>query len=346
MIQICLVSRQPMPNVIPVFMYRPEKVYLLTTEDEKRCGNNLKQLFESKNILVEIENENIKPYNPDSVKTALTGIIRKENRESISINLTGGTKVMSIAAFEFSKQNGIPAFYCDTMDRLILHLLPKEIVEEFSVSLTIKEYLLSYGYEITEQKELAEIEKYYPLFEFIESNLLMKSFLKFNEEIKKKLAQSNPKFSVKSPDRNFIFHKQFGSYRLEFGNNERTSFTVKESDFKSGDWLEYYVYFKLRKLENAELISGVKILSDNQVQNEVDVIALKDEKLFLISCKSGRTDNQFDLFQLETIRSIASGTFGNGIFVSAHKSSEAFIKRAEELSLKVINIAKGDNIKL
>jgi len=184
------------------------------------------------------------------------------------------------------------------------------------------------------------------LFEFIETNKLMKSFLEFNEKIKKRLAQSLPKFSVVSSDGKFIFQKNFGSFRIEFGNKQRESFTINESDFKSGDWLEYYVYYELKDLKDVELISGVKIQSDKEVSNEIDVIVLKDFKLYLISCKSGKKDNQSDLFQLETIRNVSSGTFGKGLFVSVNESSELFLKRAAELQIKVINISKGDIIKL
>jgi len=93
-------------------------------------------------------------------------------------------------------------------------------------------------------------------------------------------------------------------------------------------------------------MSGVKIQSDRQVSSEIDTIVLKDFKLYLISCKSGKKDNQFDLFQLETIRNISSGTFGKGLFVSVNESSESFLKRAAELQIKVTNISKGDIIEL
>ncbi|HMN17088.1 MAG TPA: DUF1887 family CARF protein [Ignavibacteriaceae bacterium] len=342
---VCLVSRQAMPNVIPVLMYNPDKVCLLMTPEERLCGIHLKDLFESKNIRV-VTKENINAYQTDTVKKALSEFIENDKPESLKINLTGGTKPMSFAAYDFAKENNIPAFYCNTEEQQLLHLFPETKTEPFSVKLTIKDYLLSYGYKILEQKTLSEIEKYYPLFEFIEANKLMKSFLEINEKIKKRLDQSSPKFSVTSFDKNFLFQKNFGSFRIEFGKKHRESFSVNQSDFKTGDWLEYYVYYKLRDLQGIELMSGVKIQSDKEVSNEIDVIVLKDFKLYLMSCKSGKKDNQFDLFQLETIRNISSGTFGKGLFVSVNESSELFLKRAAELQINVINISKGDIIKL
>ncbi|MDT3697228.1 MAG: DUF1887 family CARF protein [Ignavibacterium sp.] len=342
---VCLVSRQAMPNVIPVLMYNPSKVYLLMTQEERECGIHLKELFESKNMEV-ITKENIKAYQIDSVKNALSEIIANDKPDSLFINITGGTKPMSIAAYDFARVNEIPVFYCNTENLELLHLFPKTKTEPFTVKLTIKDYLLSYGYKIIEQKEISEIEKYYSLFKFIETYKLMKSFLEFNEEIKKRLAQSSSKFSVTSFDKNFLFQKNFGSFRIEFGNKHRENFSVNESEYKSGDWLEYYVYYKLNELQGIELMSGVKIQSDRQVSSEIDTIVLKDFKLYLISCKSGKKDNQFDLFQLETIRNISSGTFGKGLFVSVNESSESFLKRAAELQIKVTNISKGDIIEL
>ncbi len=336
---MCLVSRQAMPNVLPVLMYKPDRVYMLMTDQEKLCGLHLKELFESKKIEV-ITKEEIQAYNPRTVTDTLLEIKRLSGKDNLSLNLTGGTKVMSISAYEFAKTNNIPAFYCNTENQKIIELLPQVSYQNLSVQLSIEDYLLSYGYRIKEKKSVAEIEKYYPLFEFIETNNLMRSFIKFSEDVKTKLAQSNPKFSVSSADKNFIFHKTINSLRLEFGKAPRKSFNVDASQFKSGDWLEHYIYYKLKDEKDIEILSGVKIFSDKGVDNEIDVIVLKDFILYLISCKSGKKDNQYDLFQLEVIRNISSGTFGKGIFVTVNKTTDMFIERADQLNIKVIRIEK------
>ncbi|MGB9665536.1 MAG: hypothetical protein ACPL25_11560, partial [Ignavibacteria bacterium] len=60
----------------------------------------------------------------------------------------------------------------------------------------------------------------------------------------------------------------------------------------------------------------------------------------LYSCKSGKRDNQYDLFQIETLRNITSGTFGKGFFVTPNQQSISFLQRAKELNIRVVNIFK------
>ncbi len=342
---VCLVSRQAMPNVLPVLMMKPEIVYLLITEEEKSCGVHLKNLFESKNIKV-ITREGIDAYNPQTVTDCLIEILQQNEKTSLAINLTGGTKVMSFAAYDFAKEKNISAFYCNTEHQQIINLLPQKHFKKITAEITITDYLLAYGYRIVEIKNREKIALYNQLFDFLLVNDLMNSFLRFNAVIKAKLSISLPSFTVTSSDKNFIFHKNINSYRIEFGKGQRKSFNIEAEDYKSGDWLEYFVYYVLIQKNNYEMISGVKIISDENVENEIDAIVIKDYKLYFVSCKSGKKDNQFDLYQLETIRNIASGTFGKGIFVTANNNSEPFRKRARELQIKIINISKREKIAL
>lgn len=335
---ICLVSRQAMPNVIPVFMFKPSTVFLLMTDEEKKVGFHLKSLFESKNINV-ITKEGLDAYNENSVYNTLKDIYNSTESDKLVINITGGTKLMSLGAYKFASEFNIPAIYCDTEHSKIINLLPQRTTKEIKSELTIKDYLAAYGYKIEAVKNESDIKIYFPLFEFIESKNSIKSFIGFMNNVRERLAQNNPKFSYKSNDNNFFFSKNFDKYRLEFDSKNRNVITIASSNFKAGDWLEYYSYFKLCQKENLEVLSGVKLISENNIKNEIDLIALKDYKLHLYSCKSGRND-QNDLFQLETLRTITSGTYGKGYFITASETTALFNKRAEELNIKLINVLK------
>lgn len=182
------------------------------------------------------------------------------------------------------------------------------------------------------------------MFDYIERNSLMPEFIRFCNRVRKRLSQNSPYFTERDYAGNFLFYKKLGNYIFEFGYPSRNLVTIRESDFKSGDWLEAYAYYKLKDLKNIEIMAGVKIVSENGIYNELDLVVLKDFKLTIISCKSGKVDNQYDLFQLETIRNIASGTFGRGIFVTANDTTTKFLKRAEELSINVIKLENQTEI--
>ncbi|MEM5807157.1 MAG: DUF1887 family CARF protein, partial [Candidatus Aenigmatarchaeota archaeon] len=107
---VCLVSRQTMQNVLPILMYVPSNVYLLTTTEEKESGERIQRLCKQKKIEAELV-EGIDAYDTGTVRSAIERIKSSMTQAELAINITGGTKLMSIAAYEVAKQYGIPAFY-------------------------------------------------------------------------------------------------------------------------------------------------------------------------------------------------------------------------------------------
>lgn len=321
-----------MPNVLPVLMYKPEKVVLFETPEESQSAENLYHLFKNKNIKVE-RVSNLNAYDFVSLKRIIHDYMKKEN--NVALNITGGTKLMALAAYEAFKQSSKQIFYCDTEHKQIIHLSPDYKTEKLVTSLSVEEYLASYGYKIISKKDDSDAKLYFQLFDFINNNNLLRSFIKFFNHVRKEIQFSNPKFSYHSPDKLFSFIKEYDKYIIRFKNSNQI--VNSSSNFKIGDWLEYYVYYQVKKKYNLVPYLNVKI-QNNNVENEIDLLFIQDYKLCLISCKSGKGSNQYDLYQLETLRTITSGTFGKGVFITANKNSTPFLKRAKELKIKVLNI--------
>ncbi len=222
-------------------------------------------------------------------------------------------------------------------------MFPELKTEPLKLNLTINDYLYAYGYKIIEHKESLSEGDYFNLFDFVEKYNLMYSLVNLYRKVRQKLAKNVPKFSLHSEDRKICFNKNFDNFSLRYGKQQEYSFKVQSSDFKSGDWLEYYICYKLKNTANLNPLAGVKIINPQGVENEIDVVVLKDFRLFIYSCKTGKIDNQYDLYQLETLRNITSGTFGKGIFVTTNRHSQKFLDRANELSVNVINVTQNNS---
>ncbi|NWF89086.1 MAG: DUF1887 family protein [Ignavibacteriaceae bacterium] len=336
----CLVSRQAMANVLPVLMFEPSNVILFTTPEEHLCAENLEKLFKAKGIKVK-RNNGLNAYDYIRFKEAV-----KNQLESIEgetwLNVTGGTKLMALAAYEAFAEKDKKIIYCDTEHQKIITLFPNYDLSELKANLNIEDYLSSYGYSIVETKKMEHQKDYFELFSFIETTNSMSSFIDMFTKIREELSSENkvqqPKFTVNSKEQLFQFQKNFDKCFIQFSKQKKNPIKIELSDFRSGDWLEFYVFFILKKKENLCPLIGVKIKNQEGVENEIDVMVLKDYRLNIYSCKTGKKDNQFDLYQLETLRNITSGTFGKGIFVTANKHSEKFLNRAKELSIKVIQV--------
>jgi hypothetical protein len=344
----CLVSRQAMANVLPVLMFKPQNVFLLATPEEKFCADNLEKLFISKNINVK-RKDGLNAYNYISFKEVIKNALDNYSFD-VCLNVTGGTKLMALAAYEAFAEKNKKIIYCDTEHQNIITLLPKYESTKLIADLSIEDYLLSYGYTIEETKNIDNEKKYSELFSFIESYGLMNSFIEMYSKVREALASETnihkPKFTVLSNDKIFQFQKNYENYFIQFGKQKKSSIKVEYSNFKSGDWLEFYVYYLLKHKYNLDPLIGIKIKNEEGVENEIDVMVLKDYRLNIYSCKTGKKDNQFDLYQLETLRQITSGTFGKGIFVTANKYSEKFLNRAKELSVAVISVNNNIQLKI
>lgn len=142
----CLVSRQAMANVLPVLMFQPKSVVLFTTPEEKHCADNLEKLFKSKGIKVS-RLDGLNAYDYINFKDAVKSELEKTEGDVI-LNVTGGTKLMALAAYEAFAEKDKKIFYCNTENKQIIHLFPKLNTEPLTLNLSIKDYLISYGYEI------------------------------------------------------------------------------------------------------------------------------------------------------------------------------------------------------
>lgn len=339
----CLVSRQAMANVLPVFMYKPTDVILFTTPEENQCAKNLEELFLSKNIKV-FRIENLDAYDYIKFKEAVKTQLEKIDSNDVVLNVTGGTKLMALAAYEAFAEKDKSIIYCDTEHQNIINLFPSYSLTPLKAELSVEEYLKAYGFKIVESKDSFAEDDYFRLFRFIDSENLMQSFINLNTKIRARIGREEPKFTVTNQDYKFQFQKNYDNYILTFGSKSKHTLRIDFNDFKTGDWLEYYIYYKLKIRENLSPLIGVKINNPDGVENEIDVMVIKDFRLYLYSCKTGKNNDQFDLYQLETLRNITSGTFGKGVFVTSNLQTEKFLKRAKELSVSVINVLDNNQV--
>ncbi len=109
---IALVGEQPQPNFLPVLHYQPSSVVLVYTTTTSNTYQFLKEELEKRKINVyRIETD---PYDIAAIAIALNiGIaeIPALSSQLLMFNLTGGTKMMSLAAYQVAAQHNAPVIY-------------------------------------------------------------------------------------------------------------------------------------------------------------------------------------------------------------------------------------------
>ncbi|WP_245231733.1 MULTISPECIES: DUF1887 family CARF protein [unclassified Neisseria] len=159
---VCLVSDQAVPNFVPVLDkdFRPQEVVLLVTEQmkekaaalaevmRKRCGVKVRQL------------EVADAYNMAQVGKEIFNLLRDMDKEQVALNVTGGTKLMAIAAFAMFKEAGYPSFYFTANSNEVLLLDNNENLSLKPPKIKIEDYLTLHGYPARHklQKQLTHRE--------------------------------------------------------------------------------------------------------------------------------------------------------------------------------------------
>jgi hypothetical protein len=98
---ISLVGEQPIPNLIVSRMLNPDTNILLYTQTTERVAQNLLA------VLPSAESYIIAPYD----LTQAAGQIAFHTSQDTVINLTGGTKLMALAAYEAARGRRLPVVY-------------------------------------------------------------------------------------------------------------------------------------------------------------------------------------------------------------------------------------------
>jgi len=120
---IQLVSEQTLPGIFPALALAPTQTILLHTAQMRQQCDWIARALQLAGHATEPRFVAL-PDHPDHVATG--NIVREQivaaQAENLTpvVNITGGTKLMSIGAFAASHQQKVAAFYVDTAQRLIL----------------------------------------------------------------------------------------------------------------------------------------------------------------------------------------------------------------------------------
>jgi hypothetical protein len=107
---VCLVGEQPVPNLLPIRHCQPQQVVLVHSELTKRVSDNLEQLLGRQ---VSVLSHKVPPYDLIGAQKSLAEYLSQADWQGAAflLNLTGGTKPMSLAAFRLAEQWKAPIVY-------------------------------------------------------------------------------------------------------------------------------------------------------------------------------------------------------------------------------------------
>lgn len=293
-ILLSILSDYLQPNflLIKEFSDQYEKLIFITTNTMERSDKNKSHfLIKALNIppnLVSIINIENDEDNYNNLLERLNEQHFSKNDEYI-LNLTGGTKIIPMAVYNFFKNNNylMKAFYVP-YGKNIIKSIETSSEQPINYKMSLKEYFDLCGLQfITDDNDYPkhwEPEKVYEKF------------------------------------KQFQYRKPQDMYPNYY--NGKDNISPKRKKYLCGDWFEEYCFNRLKKEQNIPdnaITKGARIYrnSPDEQNNEVDVMFVKDNNLYFFECKIIKKEWNTDLVNT-FIYKLAAITKNYGLKVNSY----------------------------
>lgn len=370
---ISLISDQPMPNVMAVLQREQSEqaeqrfthLEFIVSADKNdlskydrrfdEIGKRLETFFKNRGYIVSRH----PPVDPYNIKTALkackeTVDTLKEKGYNVVFNITGGTKLMSLAAYLCTQYYQIEAIYVESRDRFMISVSPegnlfdaigtdsleterKPLQEELFREIDVSSYLALYGKEVDtsiliddvprDQVDKARIiAQYYAILrnrlKYLENEIRV-AYNKtraiswpFQLELKK-LTRAERE-ALECFNANDILSWNSAQNILSCDSTQRT--------FLKGKWLEVFVLDKLSTSGRFHDVRGnVKIKGWD---GECDVMLTVNAQLAIIECKSNaKLSEQFG--KIRALQHDRGGLYGRSFFIRSGEKKDDVDRAAE-----------------
>ncbi len=279
-ILVSLVSDQTIPNVELIKEFGNEiSKYLFISTFKMR--DKLEWIKKSTNI-VEYDFVEVDAFDAIDIENKLRAAHFDD--EDIILNITGGTKLMSLIVNDFFRDLGSTIYYVTGYDKTYIKLYPNRGQRKFKLKnkISLNEYLIAYGFGIKESLPFKDFETANKIFKFYIKT--KKSGL--NNIFEPIRIRRGRKMLIESDELKLFLNK------VEY--NAEDELSKKDTKYLSGDWLEEYIYFRIKtelSLSDNEIATGLNLRKES-TPNEIDIIFIYNHKLYVIECKTSIIDRR------------------------------------------------------
>jgi hypothetical protein len=363
---ISIVSEQPMPNVMAVLQDKRYFKYLdfivSADKDEpsvydksfEKIYDRLKIFLEKRNRIV-TKQRPVYPYSLQDVLNVCQEAVDEHRLKGheVVFNITGGTKVMALAAYLCAQRNQAEAIYVESRDRRLITLLRTDNVvdivtngvpgskdEPFDESLfheiDVCSYVELYGRKVVkcvtgfpeEQITRANLmAQYY--------KLLRKRFIELRSNFRHQpKAKEEDYFSVDITNvskREKEGLEVLSSNGIFFWDSEKSRiyYSKEQYHFINGIWVEVFTFNSLASsglFQN--VLANVKLGNSD---DEWDVMLTVNATFAIIECKSDAEDLNARFGKVRSIQRDLGGTYAKSFFVRSADDREKKVKQQAAL---------------
>lgn len=352
-------------SILATKRFKPKEVLFIYDKKNEALMDSVKKYYENyiPNVIV-----NKLIINEGDINE-LNKVININKNKNILINLTGGSRVNSLALLNISKNNLLKSIYIDVRNKF-LYIFDGEVeaIKEEYEDMQLDNLIKASGGELlNDSSALCDKEDLIYLTKSIYKNLATWHKYKqklYDSNIFTHDYQDTKKVTIKTElldkeEKNIlskILNKLKEINGIDFNKDSNNEIHVnfkneylKSFIFKSGTWLEMATNIMISQIKEIdEVKSGVMFLWNDKskiVRNEVDVVAVKDSIPICISCKDSDRYNEDALNELDVYSKQIGGEKVYKILVATKEPIKLAVKeRAKEMGINLI-IFDGDEEK-
>jgi len=315
-ILLCLISDQHIPNLLSVHHFKPDRLVLIETgamRKKKAVDYFLGALkVEGLDYSARCDRQSLDEEDTlDAIKTALKAVYERYPSEKWTVNLTGGTKLMSIAAYEYFKEKGARLIYISNAKPNTFLTLGPEKEEVSHHRISIQAFLAGYGFEFGKKADqIAKSEEralsWWNCARMIAAEASSEDLLSFQDSERNKARQKGYRLEA----------EHFSNISDELKETIDTTFNLKglqgDADkyivqFLTGGWLDVFLWGLLDKHKDDLGIWDIRLgieVTKGESNNEIDIAFMFNHALHIVECKSGNQEqdpNTDILYKLEAV---------------------------------------------
>ncbi len=337
--QVILIGGQVLPLYIGVIQKNPDQIFALFTEQSEETKSQLQKQVPSDNFTA----LKVNAYDFNEVYTICKKLIENDNSQSWELNLTGGTKIMALAAQKAFHESNKSIFYVDQNHKLFN--IDNGITENINCKINTEDF-----FKLADQCNF----KHLSITDFSPNDFHLASQIEYlsnsNSEFTNLLKSFRSQHSQNVPANFTITSQKGSSIKWNKGSNNMVidlkdkkpynqSITNKNAVYLvlNGGWFEILAAKEISKWQDIhELWLNVEFSYKNEAtpKNEIDILINTGNNLIFVECKSGII-NATDINKMKVVRELYGGITAKSLLFCRNYPASRILEKCKEFDIEI-----------
>lgn len=371
MTHICLMGDDPTANLTPVIENKSveNRLLIVYQQHQEKSLNALTQVAKTRGCSVDSwlieEDLSVEDLKFSFIRLYESEIERGQYRDrmddfrkSYCLNASNGSRQQVLSAYEISRSYQVPIFIIEPKSDCLCWLYPESRKKQaISDRIKIHEFLSINHSRVLSQKKTEDLtasmkaigNQWLSKVQSLASGLSKLNYLASSADNSNLKARQNQSM-LSDQSLQWLLDELASNKLIEFDGKNINFLSEKNRFFCNGGWLEETTFAIVKRLSTElPIIQDVKhsveiarAVDSKNVRNELDVVALVNNKLHVIECKTKRfdsSDGNHTIYKLDSIVNRLGGIKARAALVSFYPLNKAEMRRAKENDIEVFSVS-------